>query len=108
MPILVTLMMESVRFSETLVFTRATRRRIPEGGILHRYRRPKDQVSHQNSNDNVNDMTISKYEFAYVYSALCCPVCRDLAVGRFHAPSILQIVQRFKKSKKQQSTNKML
>jgi hypothetical protein len=34
-PILVTLMMEVIRFSETSVHARATRRNIPEGGILH-------------------------------------------------------------------------
>jgi hypothetical protein len=33
-PILVTLMMEALSSSETLVLTRVTRRRIPEGGIL--------------------------------------------------------------------------
>jgi hypothetical protein len=30
-----TLMMEAIRFSETLVLTRVTRRHIPEDGILH-------------------------------------------------------------------------
>jgi hypothetical protein len=33
-PILVTLMMEAVRSSETSVLSRATRRDIPEGGII--------------------------------------------------------------------------
>jgi hypothetical protein len=33
--ILVTLIMEGIRSSETLVLTRATRRHIPEDGILH-------------------------------------------------------------------------
>jgi hypothetical protein len=37
-PILVTVMMEAISSSETLVLTRAARRNIPEDGILHSHR----------------------------------------------------------------------
>jgi hypothetical protein len=38
-PILVTLMMEALRSSETSVLTRVTQSYIPEGDILHNHRR---------------------------------------------------------------------
>jgi phospholipid N-methyltransferase len=38
-PILVTLMMEQISFSETPVLAITTRRNIPEDGILHSYSR---------------------------------------------------------------------
>jgi hypothetical protein len=38
-PILVTMMMEAPRSFETSVLTRATRRNIPEHGIIHSHRR---------------------------------------------------------------------
>jgi hypothetical protein len=46
-PILVTMIMEALRSSETLVLTRATRRNISEDGIIHSHRRenPKSYIA---------------------------------------------------------------
>jgi hypothetical protein len=38
-PVLFTLMMEAIPFSETSALTRATRHNVPEDGILHKHRR---------------------------------------------------------------------
>jgi hypothetical protein len=43
-PILVTLAMEAIFFSETSVLTRSRRCNIPEDDILHSHRREKPQI----------------------------------------------------------------
>jgi hypothetical protein len=47
-PILVTIIMEAIRSSESFVFTGATRRNIPEDGILHSSRRDTPQILQSN------------------------------------------------------------
>jgi hypothetical protein len=44
--ILITLMMEAIRYSETSILTRATRRNILEDDILHSHRREEPQILH--------------------------------------------------------------
>jgi hypothetical protein len=68
-PILVTLMIEAIRFSETLVLTNATRHNIPEEGILQSHRREnlKSYINRESSVPNRNfshlppDHTITPY-----------------------------------------------
>jgi hypothetical protein len=62
--IIVTLTMEAIRFSETSVLTRGTRRNIPEDGILHSHCR-ENLISHENVVHFVNTTIILSFRGKY-------------------------------------------
>jgi hypothetical protein len=70
-PIIVTLIMEALRFSETSILTRATLRNISEDGILHSHRR-EDLKSHMLHTKRSEQLFMVRFE---VFTAVTMKNC---------------------------------